>query len=252
MQYQLLIFIIFCSSGFTLTGAANSIPITVSLPTSPVSLSSLPSLLNTRPASPPRPSTPGLGIPMEMTPGQIMEAEISATLLDNPSSPFQTGSLTTVLTNESDQVCASLPENVFSVSSPGPSCPGLDSDFDQVIHSDQVINNDQVIHTDQVISNDQVIDTDQSIHNDHQVICTSTQVHTSLQQSSQQSDLPSDPIQPAQTPHDNTRNNKRRRSGRSEPSHLESKKIRLNNCSENVQLILSPGMPESSTNVHQI
>ena len=104
MQYQLLIFIIFCSSGFTLTGAANSIPITVSLPTSPVSLSSLPSLLNTRPASPPRPSTPGLGIPMEMTPGQIMEAEISATLLDNPSSPFQTGSLTTVLTNESDQV----------------------------------------------------------------------------------------------------------------------------------------------------
>ena len=84
------------------------------------------------------------------------------------------------------QVCASLPENVFSVSSPGPSCPGLDSDFDQVIHSDQVINNDQVIHTDQVISNDQVIDTDQSIHNDHQVICTSTQVHTSLQQSSQQ------------------------------------------------------------------
>jgi len=77
---------------------------------------------------------------MEMTPGQIMEAEISATLLDNPSSPFQTGSLTTVLTNESDQVCASLPDNVFSVSSPGPSCPGLDSDFDQVIHSDQVIN----------------------------------------------------------------------------------------------------------------
>ena len=38
-------------------------------------------------SSPPRPSTPGLGIPMEMTPGQIMEAEISATLLDDPSSP---------------------------------------------------------------------------------------------------------------------------------------------------------------------
>ena len=35
-----------------------------------------------------RPTTPGLGIPMEMTPGQIMEAEISATLLDNPTSPF--------------------------------------------------------------------------------------------------------------------------------------------------------------------
>ena len=39
-------------------------------------------------SSPPRPSTPGLGIPMEMTPGQIMEAEISATLLDDPSSPW--------------------------------------------------------------------------------------------------------------------------------------------------------------------
>lgn len=35
-----------------------------------------------------RPATPGLGIPMEMTPGQIMEAEISATLLDSPASPY--------------------------------------------------------------------------------------------------------------------------------------------------------------------
>lgn len=35
-----------------------------------------------------RPVTPSLGIPMEMTPGQIMEAEISATLLDSPSSPY--------------------------------------------------------------------------------------------------------------------------------------------------------------------
>merc|ERR1712129_92450 len=101
------------NSSFTLTGATNSIPITVSLPTSPVSLASLPSLLNTRPASPPRPSTPGLGIPMEMTPGQIMEAEISATLMDNPSSPY---------------TCPSMPDNVFSAGSPGPtvsSCPGL-------------------------------------------------------------------------------------------------------------------------------
>merc|ERR1719452_206354 len=93
---------------YTLSGT-NSTPITVSLPTSPVSLASLPSILSTRPASPPRPSTPGLGIPMEMTPGQIMEAEISATLLDDPSSPFQSGSLTTVLADESDQVCATLP-----------------------------------------------------------------------------------------------------------------------------------------------
>ena len=30
-----------------------------------------------------RPVTPGLGIPMEMTPGQIMEAEISASFLDD-------------------------------------------------------------------------------------------------------------------------------------------------------------------------
>jgi len=56
---------------------------------------------------------------MEMTPGQIMEAEISATLLDNPESPFQS---------------ASLIAEDFSVSSPG---PGLDSDFDQVIQTSQ-------------------------------------------------------------------------------------------------------------------
>jgi hypothetical protein len=34
-----------------------------------------------------------------------MEAEISATLLDDPSSPY---------------ACPSMPDNVFSVSSPGP------------------------------------------------------------------------------------------------------------------------------------
>ena len=62
-------------------------PITVSLPTSPVSLSSLSTFISA-PSSPPRPPTPDLGIPMEMTPGQIMEAEISATLLDDPESPF--------------------------------------------------------------------------------------------------------------------------------------------------------------------
>jgi len=171
---------------------------------------------------------------MEMTPGQIMEAEISATLLENPSSPFQTGSLTTVLTNESDQVCASLPDNVFSVSSPGPSCPGLDSDFDQVIQTDQVINTD------------------------HHVISTSTQLNSSLQQSSQQShvspanNLPADSTQPTQSPHDNTRLHKtgRRRSGRSELSQQESKKIRLSNGSENVQLSPNLEVPGRSTNVH--
>lgn len=33
-----------------------------------------------------RPATPGLGIPMEMTPGQIMEAEISASLQEDAAS----------------------------------------------------------------------------------------------------------------------------------------------------------------------
>jgi len=210
------------NSCFTLTGVTNSIPITVSLPTSPVSLASLPSILNTRPASPPRPTTPGLGIPMEMTPGQIMEAEISATLLDNPSSPYQTGSLTTVLSDSSDQVCASLPDNVFSVSSPGPSCPGLDSDFDQVIH-------------------------------------TSTQAHTGLHQSATQShvvsshtDLPVESSQP-QSSLDNTHPTKagRRRSGRSELTQPESKKVRLNNCSENVEPSPSLALSDGSTNVHK-
>merc|ERR1719209_2130643 len=98
--------------------STTSIPITVSLPTRPVSPSELASTVS----SPPRPSTPGLGIPMEMTPGQIMEAEISATLLDDPSSPY----------------CPPIPDNVFSVASPAApitvsSCPGLDSDFDQVV-----------------------------------------------------------------------------------------------------------------------
>ena len=107
------------------------LPVTVSLPTSPVSLSSLSSLIchapSSPPLAPPRPPTPDLGIPMEMTPGQIMEAEISATLMDNPESPFQSGSLIS-----DDQ---SLHDHVFSVASPG---PNLDSDFDQVIEtSDQ-------------------------------------------------------------------------------------------------------------------
>ena len=115
--------------------SAPSVPISVPLPTRPVSPSRLSS------SSPPRPSTPGLGIPMEMTPGQIMEAEISATLLDDPSSPY---------------ACSSMPDNVFSAASPGPtssrwsmsennlnyleqfqslfpSCPGLDTEFDQVV-----------------------------------------------------------------------------------------------------------------------
>ena len=106
------------------------VPVTVSLPTSPVSLSALTSLISRPgPSSPPRPPTPvaDLGIPMEMTPGQIMEAEISATLLDNPESPFQSGSLI----HEADPD-TSLHDHVFSVSSPGPS---LDTDFDQVIQT---------------------------------------------------------------------------------------------------------------------
>jgi len=42
----------------------------------------------TSPLLPQRPATPDLGIPMEMTPGQIMEAEISAGLmLDQAESP---------------------------------------------------------------------------------------------------------------------------------------------------------------------
>ena len=83
------------------TSSTSTVPITVSLPTRPVS----PSELANTVSSPPRPTTPGLGIPMEMTPGQIMEAEISATLLDNPSSPY---------------ACSSMPDNVFSVASPTP------------------------------------------------------------------------------------------------------------------------------------
>merc|ERR1719319_1439259 len=104
------------------SSSTSSIPITVSLPTRPVSPSELP----TTSSSPPRPSTPGLGIPMEMTPGQIMEAEISATLMDTPSSPY---------------TCPSMPDNVFSAGSPGPtvsSCPGLASDFDQVVSTSGV------------------------------------------------------------------------------------------------------------------
>ncbi|CAB4063783.1 unnamed protein product [Lepeophtheirus salmonis] len=42
-----------------------------------------PSTILDRPSSP-----PGFGIPMEMTPGQIMEAEISANISDNPYSPL--------------------------------------------------------------------------------------------------------------------------------------------------------------------
>ena len=65
---------------------------------------------------------------MEMTPGQIMEAEISATLLDDPESPFpEAGSLI------GDDTDASLHDHVFSVTgSPGPS---LDTEFDQVIQT---------------------------------------------------------------------------------------------------------------------
>ena len=65
---------------------------------------------------------------MEMTPGQIMEAEISATLLDDPESPFpEPGSLM------GDDPDPSLHDHVFSVTgSPGPS---LDTEFDQVIQT---------------------------------------------------------------------------------------------------------------------
>ena len=93
-----------------------SVPVTVSLPTSPVSLSTLTSLVSSPPSLPPRPTSPDLGIPMEMTPGQIMEAEISATLLDNPESPFHSGSLI----ND---------DHVFSPD------PNLDTEFDQVIET---------------------------------------------------------------------------------------------------------------------
>jgi len=58
---------------------------------------------------------------MEMTPGQIMEAEISATLLDDPESPFPgPGSLI----SESDHVFP-----------PVTGSPSLDTDFDQVIQT---------------------------------------------------------------------------------------------------------------------
>ena len=139
---------------------------------------------------------------MEMTPGQIMEAEISATLLDDPSSPwvvirrtvcevnlicltmyFFVVNTMIVLPSTYDKdhdgkvfppsYCPPMPDNVFSVASPSApiaprwrysasssslsppitsrgrwqqcsvtiiililiffSCPGLDSDFDQVI-----------------------------------------------------------------------------------------------------------------------
>ena len=79
---------------FPLSGSASVSSIPVSLPTSPVSLSTLGAeagLAGCPPGSPPRPPTPDLGIPMEMTAGQIMEAEISATLLDSPTaSPLPT------------------------------------------------------------------------------------------------------------------------------------------------------------------
>jgi len=143
-----------------------------------------------------------------MTPGQIMEAEISATLLDNPSSPFQSASLTTVLSDESEQVCASLPENVFSISSPGPSCPGLDSDFDQVIS-------------------------------------TSTQAHQSLQpmSSSQSHTTPGHGNLPVESnpsqPHLQLENSLQSKTGRRKSDHPEtslpdSKKIRLHNGDEDV------------------
>eukprot|EP00092_Neocalanus_flemingeri_P016179 GFUD01017511.1.p1 GENE.GFUD01017511.1~~GFUD01017511.1.p1 ORF type:complete len:1648 (+),score=501.50 GFUD01017511.1:169-5112(+) len=209
------------NSCFTLSGT-NSIPITVSLPTSPVSLASLPSILNTRPASPPRPSTPGLGIPMEMTPGQIMEAEISATLLDNPSSPFQSGSLTT-LSDESDQVCASLPDNVFSVSSPGPSCPGLDSDFDQVISTSGPQQLATPSHLTDMVSSHTDLPVESSI------------THQSTQDNTQSSSQPN--------------RTGRRRSGRSELSQPESKKVRLNNYSEIGQPSNPVGISDGSTTV---
>jgi len=66
---------------------------------------------------------------MEMTPGQIMEAEISATLMDNPESLFQSGSLISDDQSLHDQ---SLHDHVFSIASPG---PNLDTDFDQVIET---------------------------------------------------------------------------------------------------------------------
>jgi len=118
------------SSSITRPIGLPPLPERISLPTSPVPVSTVstllklesPSLDNRSPSLVPsgrpldRPGSPGLGIPMEMTPGQIMEAEMSATLMENPTSPFHNNPHEVGLSPpcSEEQVPNCLPENVFS------------------------------------------------------------------------------------------------------------------------------------------
>ena len=116
---------------------------TTSVPSPPLaavtSVSSSPTMASSNPTvcspSPPslgssveaeRPMTPILGIPMEMTPGQIMEAEISATLEDDDvaaasqpqETPTSTSSLCLQRDPDSDLQSDTLPENLFTPDQP--------------------------------------------------------------------------------------------------------------------------------------
>jgi hypothetical protein len=76
-------------------------------------------------ASDDRPVTPGLGIPMEMTPGQIMEAEISATFLDEDDVHTQHQTTSSSIHHirgrgeaDDDLESDTLPENLFTQDQP--------------------------------------------------------------------------------------------------------------------------------------
>lgn len=98
-----------------------------------------------------RPVTPILGIPMEMTPGQIMEAEISANYLDDDDvQPQEPATSTSSLRNHHLQDLQSdkLPENLFT-SDHNPSSP-------IVLHKPPVITEETEVDTDDVTEDEAI------------------------------------------------------------------------------------------------
>ena len=101
-----------------------------------------------------RPVTPGLGIPMEMTPGQIMEAEISASFLeDDDVHPTQTTTTSTFSslrhgTDADDLETETLPEDLFTHDQPSPS---------PVLNRPPVITEETEVDTDDITEDEAII-----------------------------------------------------------------------------------------------
>ena len=98
-----------------------------------------------------RPMTPILGIPMELTPGQIMEAEISATLDDDDvtaqETPTSTSSGLCLRDPDNDLQSDTLPDNLFT-----PDQPSLSP---TTVHKPPVITEETEVDTDDVEAEDE-------------------------------------------------------------------------------------------------